>query len=262
MIHDTAIIHASAQIGKNVEIGPFTIVEDHVVIGDGCKIESHVRIGSHTVLGENNHIFHGSAIGIVPQDLGYQGEETGLVIGNDNIFREYVTLSKGTVKGGGKTQIGDSNFFMNYVHIGHDSRIGNHVILTNSVQVAGHVEIDDFVTVGGLTGIHQFCKIGKLSMIGGASSITQDVVPFALADGHRANVHGLNLVGLRRNGCSNADIRIIKEIYRHLFHENLKLSQSIEIIGAMPSSSFRDDMLSFLKRANRGIMRMERDSSL
>lgn len=258
MVHPTAIIHPTAKIGENVEIGPFSIIEENVKVEKGCKIESHVRIGSHTTIGENNHLFHGAIIGSLPQDRTYKGQETHLTIGNNNIVREYATISKGTAKGGGMTRVGDNNFIMNYVHIGHDAVIGSHVIFANSIQLAGHVEIEDHVTIGGSVNVHQCCKIGRFSMIGAGSGVFQDIVPYSLASGPRASIYGINLVGLKRNGMSNDDIKTIKQINTLLFREKLTLAQAIDAINRLSQSVFKEHTLAFLNKSERGIARMRR----
>ncbi|GAB6929187.1 acyl-ACP--UDP-N-acetylglucosamine O-acyltransferase [Paenibacillus sp. JCM 10914] len=256
-IHPLAIIHPEAIIGEAVEIGPFSIIEEHVVIGDRCKIESHVRIGSHTTLGQHNHIFQGAIIGSVPQDLSYEGQETCLFIGDHNTVREYATIAKGTVKGGGITKVGNNNLIMNYVHIAHDTVLGNHNILTNDVQLAGHVEIEDHVTIGGLSFVHQFCKIGSYAMIGARSGVYQDIVPYSLISGSRASIYGINVVGLRRNGMTNDDIKTIKLINALLFRKKLSLAQATEAIQELPPSAFKDHTLAFLQKSERGIARMK-----
>lgn len=255
-IHATAIIHPTAVIGENVTIGPFSIVEEGVKIGDGCKVGSHVLIGSHTQLGKNNQIFQGAIVGAIPQDKSCKNGGDCLIIGDNNTIREYVTISKGTHKSDGVTRVGDGNLLMNYVHIGHDAILGSHIVIANSVQIAGHVEIEDYVFIGGQVCILQFCKIGKLSMIGGASGVSQDIVPYSLANGERANICGVNIVGLRKEGISRDEMKIIKDIHSILFRQKLSLAKSIEVIGALPSSECKQHTLDFLNKSTRGIARM------
>jgi UDP-N-acetylglucosamine acyltransferase len=255
MIHPTALVHQNAVIGDGVHIGPFSIIEDHVTIGDYCKIESHVQIGSYTTLGHHNHIYQGAVIGSDPQDLTFQGEPTYLTIGNHNIIREYVTLSKGTVKGSSVTKIGDHNFLMIYTHLGHDTLVGNHVILTNNCQIAGHVEIEDHVVIGGSSNVHQFCKIGRHAMVGGVSKVVQDVVPYALVSGNISSLHGINAVGLKRAGLLKEDIIAIKNIHHVLFREGLTLQSAIERLKQMPISEYINHTLAFLEKSTRGICR-------
>lgn len=257
MLHSTAIIHPTALIGNNVEIGPYSIIEKNTKVGNGCKIESHVRIGSNTTIGENNRIFQGAIIGGIPMDLSYEGQETYLTIGDNNVVREYVTISKGTIKGGGVTKVGNDNFIMNFVHIGHDTAIGDHCVFANNVQIAGHIEIEDYVTIGGCTAVHQFCKIGQLSMIGGVSGVTKDIVPYALANGTRASIYGINIVGLKRKGMNQEDIRIIKHINNLLFRNKLTLPHAIDEIQNLPPSNFKEHTLHFLTRSERGIAKMK-----
>ncbi|SMF66690.1 acyl-[acyl-carrier-protein]--UDP-N-acetylglucosamine O-acyltransferase [Paenibacillus uliginis N3/975] len=258
MIHPTAIIHHTAIIGENVEIGPFSIIEEKVKIGSGCKIGSSVCIGSHTVLGRSNHIFQGVVVGSAPLDKTYKDEKTYVIVGDNNVVREYSTISKGTLKGDGITRVGNNNFIMTCVHIGHDVVMGSHIVIASSAQIGGHVEIEDNVTIGGLTGIHQFCKIGRLSMIGAVSKVSQDIVPYSLVDGSRASICGVNMVGLKRSGLSNDEIKIIKEINSILFRRKLLLTQSIDIINKMPQSEFKQHTLDFLHKSKRGIARMKR----
>ncbi|MCM3785126.1 acyl-ACP--UDP-N-acetylglucosamine O-acyltransferase [Neobacillus mesonae] len=256
LVHPAAMIHPTAYIGENVEIGPSSIIEENVKIGDGCKIGSSVVIGSHTTIGTNNHIFHGAVIGSLPQDMTYKGEETHLIIGNSNIIREYATISKGTLKGNGITRIGHNNFIMNYAHIAHDVVIGSHVTITNGVQIAGHVEIEDYVTFGGLAGVHQHCRIGCYSMIGLGCNVFQDIVPYSLASGTRAKIYGINLVGLKRNHMSNDDMKTIKQIHSLLFRKKLTLSQALDEINRLPHSIFKEHIVSFVNKSERGIARM------
>lgn len=257
IIHPTAIIHPSAKIGENVEIGPYSIVEEETVIGNGCKIGSHVCIGSYTTMGQNNQISQGAVIGSVPLDKSYMGERVYTILGDDNVVREYTTISKGTAKGGGITQIGSGNFITSYVHIGHDVVMGDHNVVINGVQIAGHVEIEDFVTIGGTTFVHQFCKIGRHVMIGAGSKVTQDIVPYSLANGSRLSIYGINYVGLKRQGVSREDMNTVKKINSILFRQNLPLAESINLINAMPHSEFKQHTLNFLKKSKRGLTRME-----
>ncbi|TCZ77099.1 acyl-ACP--UDP-N-acetylglucosamine O-acyltransferase [Paenibacillus albiflavus] len=255
MIHPTAIIHPHAKLGQNVEVGPFSIIDEDVVIGDHCRIESHVRIHCNTTLGQNNHIYHGAVIGIEPITTIPQTEPTYLTIGDHNVIREHVTLSRGTNKGGSNTTIGNHNLIMLYVHIGHDCIIGNHTTITGSVKIAGHVEIEDHVVIGGLTPIHQYCKIGRYAMVGGGSGISQDVVPFALVSGNPLRYLGLNVVGLRRAGLSSIERKEIKRIHSILFRQGLPLQKAVETLHELPDSEFIKHTLSFIDKSTRGLCR-------
>ncbi|QKF83373.1 acyl-ACP--UDP-N-acetylglucosamine O-acyltransferase [Halarcobacter ebronensis] len=223
-IHTTAIIEDGAQIGENVVIGAYCIIGKNVKIGDNSVIDSHTIIEGKTTIGKNNHIFSHATIGTIPQDLKFKGEDVELIIGDNNKIREYTLFNPGTIGGGAKTVIGNNNFFMGYVHIAHDCKIGNNCILANCATLAGHVEIDDFVVIGGMTPIHQFCKIGSGVMVGGGSVVTQDIPPFCLAEGNRAKIKGLNLTGLRRRFEKREDVDSLKAAYKALFrgHKPLK----------------------------------------
>ena len=217
MIHPSAIIEDGAEIAKDVSIAPFCHIGSKVKIKQGCTIGSHTIIEGDTTIGKNCKIFSHAVIGSIPQDLKYQGEDVKLIIGNNNIIREFTLINPGTKGGGGVTKIGDNNLLMGYVHIAHDVKIGNNCILANGATLAGHVELGDYVVIGGLTPIHQFVKVGDYAMIAGASALSQDIPPFCLAEGNRAVVRGLNLTGLRRN-LEHSKIDIIKSIYKEIFN--------------------------------------------
>lgn len=192
-IHSTAVIEPGAQIDESVEIGPYAIVGPHVTIGARTTIGSHSVIEGHTTIGEDNRIGHYASVGGRPQDMKYKDEPTRLVIGDRNTIREFTTIHTGTVQDAGVTTLGDDNWIMAYVHIGHDCRVGNHVILSSNAQMAGHVEIGDWAIVGGMSGVHQFVRIGAHSMLGGASALVQDVPPFVISAGNKAVPHGINV---------------------------------------------------------------------
>lgn len=255
-IHETAIVAPGATLGRDVSIGPYAIIGEHVVLGDGCRVGPRVVIDGWTTIGRNNRFYHGATIGCEPQDLKFRGEKSDLIIGDDNIFREYVTVSRGTEGGGGVTRIGNNNLFMAYSHIAHDCQIGNHVIMSNATNLAGHVQVEDRVTVGGMCGVHQFTKIGKLSMIGAFSKIVKDVPPFILVDGNPARVAGINVVGLRRNGIEPELRDEIKTAYRILYRSNLSVEQAIEQMEQrLQGSPEIDHFIRFLRNAERGICR-------
>ncbi len=215
-IHKTAIIEDGAVIGDNVTIGAYTIIGSDVKIGNGNIIGSHTVIAGKTTIGDDNKIYSHAALGTDPQDLKFDGEEVELIIGNRNKIREFTLFNPGTKGGGSITRIGDDNLFMGYVHVAHDVIIGNNCVFANVATLAGHVEIDDYVVVGGLTPVHQFCKLGSHAMIGGGSVVTQDIPPFCLAEGNRANLRGLNLNGLRRR-LDREDINAVKKAYKEVF---------------------------------------------
>ena len=213
MIHKTAIIDSNAKMSKNVTIGPYSVIGPDVEIGEGTVVESHVNITGNTIIGKNNKIFPFASIGNDPQDLKFKGEDSNLFIGDFNIFRENVTISKGTKDGGMLTHINNKNLFMTGVHIAHDCKIGNENIFVNQVTLGGHVNIMNNVVVGGLSAIIQFVTIGSYSMIGGMSGIDKNVLPFSLAIGNRGKLRGLNLVGIRRKNFDKSEIKRINDIH-------------------------------------------------
>ena len=217
MIHKTAIIDTKAKISSTVEIGPYSIIGPNVEIGDHAIIQSHVNIIGHTIIGNNNKIYPFASIGSDPQDMKYKSEKTKLLIGDNNIIREYVTINPGTVQGGGITKIGDNNLIMISAHIAHDCIVGNNIVIANSAAIAGHAEIGDNVIIGGNCGIQQFTRIGKMAMIGGMTGVSRDVIPYGLSTGNRNYLNGINVVGLRRNKVSNKEIIGLTDAYKVLF---------------------------------------------
>jgi UDP-N-acetylglucosamine acyltransferase len=214
-IHPTAIIHPEAQIDPSVEIGPWCTVGPRVKIGKGNRLISHVVVDGRTTLGEENVLYPFSAIGMIPQDLKYKGEDTELLIGSHNTIRESVTLNLGTVQGGGKTVVGDHNLLMAYTHLGHDCIIGNHCIIANSGGLAGHCVLEDYVTMGGMCGVAPFVRIGAHAYIAGFSGVEKDIPPFAIAIGQRpCAIKGTNIVGLRRRGMPAETISVINEVIK------------------------------------------------
>jgi UDP-N-acetylglucosamine acyltransferase len=215
-IHPSSVIEDGAVVGPNCIIGPFCLVGPQVVLGRGVTLKSHVVVSGDTNIGDDTVIFQFASIGAIPQDLKYKGEATKLVVGKRNRIREYVTLNLGTEGGGGVTRLGDDNLLMASAHVAHDAQIGNRVILVNSVAVAGHCVIDDDVIIGGLSGIHQFVRIGQGAIVGALSMVTADVLPLALVQGPRAELDGLNLVGLKRRGVPRDDINQLRAAFQML----------------------------------------------
>ncbi|HOV89476.1 MAG TPA: acyl-ACP--UDP-N-acetylglucosamine O-acyltransferase [Syntrophorhabdaceae bacterium] len=255
MIHPTAIVHKGAEIEEDVEIGPYCIIYDKVRIGKGTRLLNHVVIQGNTQIGENNIISPFASIGGPPQDISYKEEDTLLVIGNNNTIKEYVTINKGTVHGGGITKVGDNNFIMAYAHIAHDCKIGNYVIMANCATLAGHVEVDDFVIFAGLCAVHQFCKIGKYAFISGITGVPKDVPPYMIAAGSRAKLYGLNVVGLERHNFSREDIASLKKAYRILFRSSLPLNTSLKIIQEEIGGPHIEELARFISSSKRGICR-------
>lgn len=255
-IHETAIVDPNAVIGTDVEIGPYAIIGPHVQIGDGTWIGAGAIIEGWTVIGKNNKIYAGAIVGNDPQDLKFKGEKSYLFIGDNNIIREYATISRGTEGGGGETRIGNNNLFMSYVHVAHDCQVGNNVVVAHGSGIAGHVVIEDRVVIGGLAGIHQFTKIGRMAMVGAHTMVTKDVPPYIIVDGNPAKPYGINIVGLRRNGLSPETRMEIKRAYKILYRSNLNVTQAIEQMEQeLPGSEEIDHFLRFLRSAERGICR-------
>ena len=217
MIHKTAIVDNKAKVSNSANIGPYSVIGPNVEIGENVIIHSHVNISGNTKIGNGNKIYPFASIGNDPQDLKYNGEETKLVIGNNNKIREYVTINPGTVGGGGLTKIGNNCLFMISSHIAHDCHVGNNVIIANNVPLGGHVTIEDNVVIGGNSAVQQFTRIGKLAMIGGMTGVLHDVIPYGLSIGNRNYLHGLNLIGLRRVNLENKDILGLTEAYKEIF---------------------------------------------
>ncbi|MCD5401112.1 acyl-ACP--UDP-N-acetylglucosamine O-acyltransferase [candidate division NPL-UPA2 bacterium] len=254
-IHPTAIIHPGARLAPGVEIGPYTSIGENVSLGPGTIVGDHAFIDGWTSIGEGNRIFPGAVIGTEPQDLKYKGEKTSLEIGDNNVIREYVTIHRGTVGGGGKTTIGNNCFFMVYTHVAHDCHIGDNVVMSNLATLGGHVTIQDGVWLGGLVGLHHFVTVGRLAFLGGYSKIVKDVPPFMLADGQPAVVKGLNLVGLRRANLSKEKIASLKKAHQILYRSRLNTSQAIERIEReVELTEEVSFLIEFIKRAARGEM--------
>ena len=253
-IHKTAIIEDGAILGENVTVGAYTIIGKDVKIGDGTVIDSHTVIAGKTTIGKNNHIFSHASIGTIPQDLKFNpNDDVELIIGDNNKIREYTLFNPGTITGHSKTVIGNNNLFMGYTHVAHDCVIGNNSIFANGVTLAGHVECGDFVVIGGLTPIHQFCKIGTGVMVGGASAVAQDIPPFCLAEGNKALVKGLNLVGLRRRLENREDVDALKHAYRELFNMRRTLQEAALHLYENNKNPYVKEMANFVLNTKRGI---------
>ncbi|MFB0565861.1 MAG: acyl-ACP--UDP-N-acetylglucosamine O-acyltransferase [Candidatus Aminicenantaceae bacterium] len=256
-IHQTSTVHPKARLDIGVWVGPFSFVGQNVTIGKNTKLEANVFIDGHTKIGADCHFSPYSSIGTEPQDITYKGEKTLVIIGDKNIFREFITVNRGTVKGGGKTIIGNDNYFMAYSHVAHDCIVGNETTFVNAATLSGHVIVDDYATVGALSGIHQFCRIGKYAFIGGGSVITQDVLPFARVTGSRpALLYGVNIIGLRRKGFSNERIKALKEMFKIVFYSDMNTSQAIDKIREQFSQSKdKDEIVDFIQSSQRGIIK-------
>jgi len=256
MIDKTAIIYPGAEIDDSTDVGPYSIIKGGVQIGKNNIIASHVVIEGNTRIGDGNKIFQFASIGSVPQDLKYKGEDTKLVIGNNNIIREYVTMNPGTVTGNGITVVGDSNLFMMHVHIAHDCIIGNRNIFANNATLAGHIEIQDYVILGGLCAIHQFVRIGESALIAGGSMVVQDIPPYLVASGDRAKIYGINRIGLERRGFTKEEIEKIKNAYKILYRSKVTVKIAIENIKKEIGMTDKiEKFTSFISASKRGITR-------
>ncbi|HTZ57416.1 MAG TPA: acyl-ACP--UDP-N-acetylglucosamine O-acyltransferase [Acidobacteriaceae bacterium] len=256
-IHPTAIVAATAWIPESCKVGPYCTIGPDVQLGEDCELVSHVVLDGKTRLGARNRVYSFAALGVAPQDLKYRGEATALEIGDDNTFRECVTISRGTDGGGGATRVGDHCLIMAYTHIGHDSTIGNHCILANGATLAGHVTVEDFASVGALCPVHQYCTIGKYAYIGGGTTITQDVLPFSLTSAKReTHAYSLNRIGLQRSGFSEQQVRALHHAYRVLLAGKLNTSQALERLRAEgePEDCVAY-LLSFVERSQRGVIK-------
>ena len=248
MIHKTAIIDPKAKISQSVNIGPYTIVGPNVEIEEDSVIQSHVNISGYTKIGKNNKVYPFASIGSNPQDLKYRGEKSELVIGNNNVIREYVTANPGTSGGGGITKIGNNNLLMIGAHIAHDCLIGNNVVIANNAAIAGHAEIGDDVIIGGNCGVQQFARIGKMAMIGGMTGVSRDVIPYGLSFGNRNYLGGINLVGLRRKNISNKEILTLNDAYKEIFKtENLHQNLS-KLNGEFKDNNLVKEVVDFINK--------------
>jgi UDP-N-acetylglucosamine acyltransferase len=253
MIHSTAVIHPKAQIGADCEIGPYCVIGEHVALGAGCRLHSHVVIDGQTTLGQGNEVFPFASLGLKTQDLKWKGGLTRTQIGDQNTFREYVTIHSAT-EDGGVTTVGSHNHILAYSHIAHNVVLGNHVIMSNVATLAGHVTVEDHAVVGGLAAVHQFCRIGTMSIIGGCSKVVQDVPPFMLADGNPAVTRTINKVGMERNGVSEEAQSALKQAYKILFREGLTISNALARIEAeLPLLPEVRHLLEFARKSERGL---------
>ncbi len=259
-IHPLAIVAAGATVPDSCSIGPFCTVGADVVLGEGCRLVSHVVIDGHTTLGARNTVYPFTSLGCSPQDLKYAGEPTRLVMGDDNVVRESVTISRGTAGGGGVTTVGSGCLIMAYTHIGHDSHIGDGCILANAATLAGHVTVEDYAVVGALCPVHQFCRIGRYSYIGGGTTITQDVLPYSLTSIERNNhAYGLNKVGLERRGFTAGQMKELRSAYQLLVRGKKNVSQGLEElrgrIAAGEAGEHVRYLVDFVAASGRGVIR-------
>ena len=248
MIHKTAIIDSKAKISTNVEIGPYATIGPNVEIGENTLIQSHVNITGNTTIGKGNKLYSFASIGSDPQDLKYKGEETSLLVGDNNTIREHVTINTGTVQGGGVTKIGNNNLIMIGAHIAHDCIIGNNIVMANNTAIAGHAEIEDFVILGAKCGVQQFTRIGKRAMIGGMTGVLRDVIPYGLSTGNRNYLNGINVVGLRRDKVSNKDILGLTDAYKEIFKTEVLSENLKNLNGKYTDNPLVKDVLDFINK--------------
>jgi UDP-N-acetylglucosamine acyltransferase len=255
-IHSTAIVDNKAKIHPSCKIGPYCIIGTNVELGKGCHLVSHVVIEGPTKIGVDNGFFPFSSIGLAPQDLSYAGEPTRLEIGDHNEIREFVTINRGTVKGGGLTRIGDSNLIMAYTHIAHDCQIGSNIIMANAATLGGHVTVEDYANVGALCPVHHFVRIGTHSIIGGGSTITRDVLPFSKTSAERGTrAYGLNAIGLERRGFAKERIKKLHHAYKVLLASKLNTSQALEKLkNETDRGEDVDSLIKFIESSERGVI--------
>jgi UDP-N-acetylglucosamine acyltransferase len=253
--HPTAVISSKAELGENITVGPFSVIEDDVVIGDGTIIDSSVSIKSGARIGKDVKIHHGAAVAGIPQDLKFGGERSELIVGDNTTIREFVTLNRGT-SALGRTEIGKNCLFMAYSHAAHDCIVGDNVIIANTVQMGGHVEIGDYAIIGGATVIHQFTLVGEHAMVGGGYRVTQDVLPYSMVAGYPLRCMGLNATGLKRRGFSEETIATLRKVFRYLMSKKMNTSQAVEKINKeiekIPEVL---KVLDLMKKSDRGVIK-------
>lgn len=255
-IHPSAVVSPKAKIADGVKIGPFSIIGENVTVGKDTVIGSHAVIDGNTVIGEKNRIYPFVSLGLPPQDINYQGEDTRVIIGDENIIREFVTINKATTKQDRVTKVGNRNYIMAYAHIAHDCTLGNSIIMSNVATLGGHIEIGDHAIIGGLVAIHQFVRIGTYAFIGGKSAIVKDIPPFMMASGDRAKLYGLNQIGLKREGFSQENINRLKKAYQIIWRDHNLFNEALEIVRReIPPFKELEILLEFLVNSERGVVR-------
>lgn len=252
-IHPSACVEAGAQVGEGVEIGAFAYIGPHVVIGEGCRIHHHATVEGRTTLGKRCEVFPYAFIGGRTQDKKWTGDEAPILIGDDNIFREFCTVHPSTFATA-STTIGNGNLFCSYAHIGHESTVGNHCVFSNNATLGGHVHVGDYVVIGGLTAVHQFCRVGESAMLGGCGKVIQDVLPYMTADGHPAVHRTINKVGLQRRGFSAEQIQLAMRLFKRIFRSGENHGQSLTALkdGALGSDPMIDKVVEAMEKSQRG----------
>lgn len=256
-IHEQAIVASGAKLAPGVKVGAYAVVGEEVELGEGCIVHPHATVGGPAKYGRNNVFYSFCAIGGDPQDYTFRGERTELVVGDGNIFREYVTASRGTKKGGGVTRIGNENFFLAYSHVGHDDQIGNQTLFVNGATLAGHVAVEDFAAIGSFSVVHQFCRVGRYAYIGACTVITQDVPPFSRVVTEReTRSYGVNSIGLERKGFSKERLQSLARAFRLLSRSKMNTTQAIaEMRANLSGSDDVQELIRFIESAERGIVK-------
>ncbi|MFP4378933.1 MAG: acyl-ACP--UDP-N-acetylglucosamine O-acyltransferase [Candidatus Sumerlaeia bacterium] len=254
-IHPTAIIDPTARLAENVTVGAYAMIHAHAIVQEGNRIEAHAIIGPNTRIGKHNHIHPYAIIGTDSQDAKFQGEETGLIVGDHNIFREFVTINRATGQGSA-TRVGSHCRFLAYTHIAHNCVVEDGVIMANCAELAGEVHIEKNAILGGLVGVHQFCRIGRHSIVGACSKVTQDIPPFITADGHPARPRGINSIGLRRHQFSAEDIKKIKQAYKMIFRSGMRLEEALDVLEKQQGEMGAiQELVNFIRSSKRSIPR-------
>lgn len=260
-VHPTALVSSKARLDLGVWVGPSSIIGENVTIGKNTRLDAQVYVAGNTVIGADCRFWPFVSVGTEPQDLTYDAQDTCVQIGDRNIFREFITINRGTAKGDGTTSIGSDNYFMAYSHVAHDCVVGNGTVFMHGATLGGHVSVDDFATVGAMGGVHQFCRIGKHAFVGGKSTLTQDVVPFCRVAGERpTQLYGLNAIGLRRKRFSRDRIQALKGMFKIIFYSDLNTGQALtRLEEEFPPSEDRDEIISFIRSSKRGIIKKPGD---
>jgi UDP-N-acetylglucosamine acyltransferase len=255
-VHETAVVAESARLAEGVEVGPYAVVGEGVALGAGSLVGAHAQITGPATFGEGNRIFPHAVLGLEPQDLKYKGEETRLVVGSRNVFREFSTIHRGTVTGRGETVVGDDNYFMAYSHVAHDCRIGSRTVFANCASLAGHVDVGDNAILNAFAASHQFIRIGRFAFVGAYAQLRQDVLPFCKTDGMDAKTYGLNRIGLTRSGFSRERLQALERAYRLLIKSKLNTTQALERIEAeLPDQPDVQYLVDFIRSSKRGFHR-------
>jgi UDP-N-acetylglucosamine acyltransferase len=256
-IHPQAVVAASAKLAPGVKVGAYAIVGEEAELAEGCVLHPHAFVGGPAKYGRNNVFYSFCAVGGDPQDYTFRGERTELVVGHGNIFREYVTVNRGTIKGGGTTRIGDENFFLAYSHVGHDDQIGNQTLFVNGATLAGHVAVEDFATIGSFSVVHQFCRVGRYAYVGACTVIVQDVPPFSRVVTEReTKSYGINTIGLERKGFSKERLQILNRAFRLLYRSKMNTMQALaEMKQQFACAEDVQELIRFIETAERGIVK-------